>query len=224
MVLLRKSEKGRWIFMVEFLTSLDVVNQSFKKSMRGYDPAEVDEFLDNVAETLQTYAQRTKDLERDLHAKEESLGEYEKMKDILHEALLMAQKSADEKVRSAQEQASKIISEAKEKADMICKDAAQEADRLRDGVSQIRNVRNLYEQEFRGLLAKFDNMLNQSINSSTLTAAVNSILEDIPVLDDQKEKETAASTDRGDLETAYAMLGVDPKQIMDQERVGEDNN
>jgi len=210
--------------MVELLTSLDVVNQSFKKSMRGYDPAEVDEFLDNVAETLQTYAQRTKDLERDLHAKEESLGEYEKMKDILHEALLMAQKSADEKVRSAQEQASKIISEAKEKADMICKDAAQEADRLRDGVSQIRNVRNLYEQEFRGLLAKFDNMLNQSINSSTLTAAVNSILEDIPVLDDQKEKETAASTDRGDLETAYAMLGVDPKQIMDHERVGEDNN
>ena len=210
--------------MVELLTSLDVVNQSFKKSMRGYDPAEVDEFLDNVAETLQTYAQRTKDLERDLHAKEESLGENEKMKDILHEALLMAQKSADEKVRSAQEQASKIISEAKEKADMICKDAAQEADRLRDGVSQIRNVRNLYEQEFRGLLAKFDNMLNQSINSSTLTAAVNSILEDIPVLDDQKEKETAASTDRGDLETAYAMLGVDPKQIMDQERVGEDNN
>ena len=210
--------------MVELLTSLDVVNQSFKKSMRGYDPAEVDEFLDNVAETLQTYAQRTKDLERDLHAKEESLGEYEKMKDILHEALLMAQKSADEKVRSAQEQASKIISEAKEKADMICKDAAQEADRLRDGVSQIRNVRNLYEQVFRGLLAKFDNMLNQSINSSTLTAAVNSILEDIPVLDDQKETETAASTDRGDLETAYAMLGVDPKQIMDQERVGEDNN
>ena len=174
--------------MVELLTSLDVVNQSFKKSMRGYDPAEVDEFLDNVAETLQTYAQMTKDLERELHAKEESLREYEKMKDVLHEALLMAQKSADEKVRSAQEQASKIIAEAKEKADMICKDAAQEAERLRDGVSQIRNVRNLYEQEFRGLLAKFDNMLNQSINSSPLTAAVNSIRRH-SFLDDQKEAE-----------------------------------
>ena len=208
--------------MVELLTSLDVVNQSFKKSLRGYDPIEVDEFLDNVAETLQTYSQKTKDMERDLHAKEESLAEYEKMKDVLHEALLMAQKSADEKVRSAQEQASKIIYEAKEKAEMICKDAAHEADRLRDGVSQIRNVRNLYEQEFRGLLAKFDNMLNQNINSSPLTSAVNSILEDIPVPDDQKETETSASPDRGDLETAYAMLGVDPKQIMDKKHaIGE---
>ena len=210
--------------MVELLTSLDVVNQSFKKSMRGYDSAEVDEFLDNVAETLQTYAQRTKDLERDLTVKEDSLAEYEKMKDILHEALLMAQKSADEKVKSAQEQASKIIFEAKEKADTICKDAAQEAERLRDGVSQIRNVRNLYEQEFRGLLAKFDNMLNQSINSSTLTAAVNSILEEIPVTDDPMERETATSVDKGDLEAAYAMLGVDPKEIMEKDPGREGHN
>ena len=210
--------------MVELLTSLDVVNQSFKKSMRGYDSAEVDEFLDNVAETLQTYAQRTKDLERDLAAKEESLAEYEKMKDVLHEALLMAQKSADEKVKSAQEQASKIISDAKERADMICKDATQEAERLRDGVSQIRNVRNLYEQEFRGLLAKFDNMLNQSINSSTLTAAVNSILEEMPVTEDPKEMEEEASVDKGYLEAAYAMLGVDPKEIMDNDSGREGHN
>lgn len=210
--------------MVELLTSLDVVNQSFKKSMRGYDSAEVDEFLDNVAETLQTYAQRTKDLERDMLAKEESLAEYEKMKDILHEALLMAQKSADERVKSAQGQATKIISEAKEKADMICKEAAQEAERLRDGVSQIRNVRNLYEQEFRGLLAKFDNMLNQSINSSTLTAAVNSILEENPMIDDSKEMEITSSVDKGDLEAAYALLGVDPKEIMENGLSREEKN
>lgn len=210
--------------MVELLTSLDVVNQSFKKSMRGYDPAEVDEFLDNVAESLQTYAQRTKDLERDLLVKEESLAEYEKMKDVLHEALLMAQKSADEKVMSAQEQATKIISEAKEKADMICKDAAQEAENLRDGVYQIRNVRNLYEQEFRGLLAKFDNMLNQSINSSTLTSAVNSILEEIPVTDDPKQMEAVSSVDKGDLEVAYTMLGVDPEEIAKNGQGREEDN
>lgn len=209
--------------MVELLTSLDVVNQSFKKSMRGYDSAEVDEFLDGVSETLQTYAQRTKDLERELQTKEENLSEYEKMKDILHEALLMAQKSADDKVKSAQEQASKIIVEAKEKADAICKEAAQEADRLRDGVSQIRNVRNLYEQEFRGLLAKFDNMLNQSIGSSPLTSAVNSILEELPA-DPADDNTASRSADTGDLEAAYALLGVDPKDLMEEGRNQEETS
>ena len=77
--------------MSELLTSLDVVNQSFKKSLRGYDAAEVDEFLDHVAETLQFYNQRTKELERDLASKQEALAEYDRMKDVLHEALLMAQ-------------------------------------------------------------------------------------------------------------------------------------
>ena len=66
-------------FLAELLTSLDVVNQSFKKSIRGYDAAEVDEFLDNVAEALQSYAQRNKELERDMAAKEERLAEYDKM-------------------------------------------------------------------------------------------------------------------------------------------------
>ena len=48
--------------MGELLTSLDVVNQSFKKCMRGYDPVEVDEFLDQVAATLQNYVQKIKDM------------------------------------------------------------------------------------------------------------------------------------------------------------------
>lgn len=55
--------------MTEILTSLDVVNQSFKKSIRGYNPAEVDDFLDAVAETLQFYAQETKDLKNILTEK-----------------------------------------------------------------------------------------------------------------------------------------------------------
>ena len=46
--------------------------------MRGYDPAEVDEFLDNVAETLQTYAQMTKDLERELMQKRRASGSMRK--------------------------------------------------------------------------------------------------------------------------------------------------
>lgn len=213
--------------MVELLTSLDVVNQSFKKSLRGYDAAEVDEFLDHVAETLQTYAQKTKDLERELAVMGENLAEYEKMKDVLHEALLMAQKSADDKIKGANDQAEKIICDAKNKADSICSDAVQEAERLREGVLQIRNVRNLYEQEFRGLLAKFDNMLNQSVALSSLAGAVDSILEDSEVQDEPKKTEnnnSSASSGRKDLESAYTMLGIDPKDILDSNSKNNEGN
>ena len=203
--------------MSELLTSLDVVNQSFKKSLRGYDGAEVDEFLDHVAETLQFYNQKTKELERDLAAKQESLAEYDKMKDVLHEALLMAQKSADDRVKSAREQANKIISDAKEQADAMCREAASEAERLRAGVEQIRNIRDMYAQEFRGILAKFDNQLNQAMNSQ-LGGAVDSVLEvrEKPADEPQPEaaEEPQLKSEPGDFTAACGMLGVDPQEIL----------
>jgi cell division initiation protein len=87
--------------MSELLTSLDIVNQAFKKTMRGYDPAEVDEFLDRVAECIQVYVQKIKDYERVIEEQSEKLRDYENIKGSLHEALLMAQRTAEEKVTNA---------------------------------------------------------------------------------------------------------------------------
>lgn len=207
--------------MAELLSSIDVVNQSFKKSLRGYDPAEVDEFLDSVAEALHAYAQKNKDLERELASKAEGLAEYEKTKSVLHEALLMAQKSADEKVRRAELEAERIVAEAMERADSMCGEAAYEAGRLRESVGQIRNIRELYEQEFRGILAKFDNMLNQAVSGSAVKSAVESILdaEEEPAAGENAEyavnPEKEPRADRQELEDAFNSLGVDPRTIID---------
>jgi cell division initiation protein len=167
-----------------------VVNQSFKKSINGYDKTEVDEFLDQVADSLQQYAQKIKDLERDLLKKDEDLTEYDKMKNVLHETLLMAQKSADEKLKSTREEAEKILANAKEQAAKICGDATHEADRLRTGVSQIKNIRDMYADEVRGMLGKFDKLLSQCTISSQLAGAVNSVLDGMkkdPAQEEQKE-------------------------------------
>lgn len=221
--------------MKELLTSLDVVNQSFKKSIRGYDAAEVDEFLDNVSESLQVYAQKTKDMERELAAKEASLNEYEKMKTVLHEALITAQKSADDKVSNAQIQADKIVTDAHKKGDDICREAAAEAEKLRDGIFQIRKIRTLYEQEFRGMLAKFDTLLNQCGKKSALDGAVDSALEGMeeeqpaaeqpqPETAKPQDAPAAPAADKKDLAAAYNMLGVDPKEILDQKQDADKEN
>ena len=222
--------------MTEILTSLDVVNQSFKKSIRGYNPAEVDDFLDAVAETLQFYAQETKDLKNILTEKKESLAEYEKMKSVLQEALILAQKSADERVCSAREQAKKIVSDAEKKAEIICCEAAGEAGRLREGVFQIRNIRTLYEQEVRKLLAKYEEMLNNIDADSNMTEAVESVLETyveeqshdkehLSRAEEVEEKFTNDATDKENLEAAYNMLGVNPDEILkDSEEFSEEEN
>jgi cell division initiation protein len=98
--------------MSDLLSSLDVVNQAFKKTMRGYDPAEVDEFLDKVAECIQVYVQRSKDYERIMEEQAERLGDYDNIKGSLHEALLMAQRTSEEKLRNATRVAEETINSA----------------------------------------------------------------------------------------------------------------
>lgn len=207
--------------MTELLTSLDVVNQSFKKSMRGYDSAEVDEFLDHISESLQIYAQKTKDAERELAEKEASLAEYEKMKDVLHEALIMAQKSADDKVKSAQGQADKIIADARKKADEICGEALNEEKKLRESVMMIKKLRSDYAQEFRGILGKFDGLLSQCVNSSPLSGVVENVLDGMDSEEPEPEDEPQ-SAERPDLEAAYNMLGVNPRDILKSNQEQED--
>ncbi|MDR1651247.1 MAG: DivIVA domain-containing protein [Synergistaceae bacterium] len=98
--------------MSELLTSLDIVNQAFKKTMRGYDPSEVDEFLDRVAECIQIYVQKIKDYERVIEEQSEKLRDYENIKGSLHEALLMAQRTAEEKVTNANMLADEKVAQA----------------------------------------------------------------------------------------------------------------
>jgi cell division initiation protein len=103
--------------MSELLTSLDIVNQAFKKTMRGYDPSEVDEFLDRVAECIQVYVQKIKDYERVIEEQSEKLRDYENIKGSLHEALLMAQRTAEEKVTNANQLADEKVAQADKVSD-----------------------------------------------------------------------------------------------------------
>ena len=81
------------------------------------------------------------------------------------------------------------------------------------------------------MLAKFDTLLNQCGKNSALDGAVDSALEGMeeekPDAKQQPEaaaaapKEAAPAAGKKDLEAAYNMLGVDPKQILDQKPEAE---
>ena len=116
--------------MGELLSSLDVVNKAFKRTMRGYDPAEVDEFLDRVAESIQAYVQQTKEFERVMEDQSEKLKDYEKIKGSLHEALLMAQRTAEEKVANAIKASEDKLTSASTAADDIIAGARLQAERM----------------------------------------------------------------------------------------------
>ena len=205
--------------MNDLLTSLDVVNQSFKKCMRGYDPVEVDEFLDHVAGSLQAYVQKIKDQEQELVQKREKLGQFESIRESIQEALIMAQRTAEERVQGARMQADSIISEARSKVDRMVRDAEDEMEALRIDMGRLRSSRQQYVDEFRELLQKFDALLDESIEEEAPSSAEPSPLQPTPVHVESHEATEFPQFKVG-IEDALNAIGVDPRLLLDPSKMG----
>jgi len=146
--------------VTELLKALDVINQTFKRALRGYDPVEVDEFLDRVADSLQAYAERCVELERELERLKEQIREYKGMRDSLQEALLMAQKSADERVRAAEKQAEAIVAEARAQAERLLKEAEDHSNAIKEEMSRLQRSKQDFIAEFRALITRYQNLID----------------------------------------------------------------
>lgn len=146
--------------MGEILTVLDIETVSFNKTLRGYSPEEVEEFLEKVGESLQAYSEKVKGLETRLAHMEDQLKEYQEIKTSLQDALVLAQKSAEERVSNAENKAEVILAEAEAKGHRIIMDAKEHADSYKRDIERLRQVRYQFIAEFKGLISKFGSMLN----------------------------------------------------------------
>ena len=75
------------------LTPLDIRKQEFKKIMRGYDPVEVDTFLDMVASDLEEALKQQKESRERIIELETQLKDYRQIEKTLQQTLLQAQEA-----------------------------------------------------------------------------------------------------------------------------------
>lgn len=99
------------------ITPLDIENKRFsKKTLNGYDPEEVDEFLDELTKDYSTIYKKVNENDKELEELRSKLENYTRIESTLQNTLLMAQSAADEVKSAAQKQADQIIREAQNTA------------------------------------------------------------------------------------------------------------
>jgi cell division initiation protein len=98
---------------VEKITPIDIQHKSFKKALQGYDRAEVDQFLDEIIETLEDEAQHRAALEADIADLKERISHFKAMEESLQNTLVLAQRTADEVKVSAHKEADLIREQAR---------------------------------------------------------------------------------------------------------------
>ena len=154
------------------LTPLDIHNKEFKRSFRGYNEDEIDDFLDQVVNDYEKLFRENDNLKEELSRMKKDNAQYQKLENNLKETLLIAQKTANEVTDTAKQHAEKLReSTAKERqltrqmveaADHQVKSATVEYCRLVEAKSQfLYQIKAALESELAVLHDAIDRLPRQ---------------------------------------------------------------
>jgi len=142
------------------ITPLDIQQMVFRVKFRGYDREEVNRFLEEVAQTVESLNLDNAALRERITSLEQQVAELKRAETTLSNTLISAQSLADDVKRSSQRDAELIIKEAELKAGELFRQARVElADTQRD-LSLLQKQRLLMVERMRATLHTFERMLD----------------------------------------------------------------
>jgi cell division initiation protein len=134
------------------LTPLDIRKQEFHKTLRGFDPVEVQTFLDMVGEEYEQLLEQNKKLNNRLIELETKLKDYQESEKNLRETLLNVQEVKKQSEESSRKQADLVIKESELKALEIIEMARKQARQMRDEVSMLKTQKESFINRLRQIL------------------------------------------------------------------------
>lgn len=140
------------------LTPMDINNKEFKRGLRGYNPEEVDEFLDEVIENYEQLYKDNSKLKEKVTLANEQIEHYKKIESTIQNTLLLAQNAADQAKTSAEKEADMVIKNANETAQRIL-------DKAHNDVLELNDEYEKMKQEFIKFRAKFRNFMNTQLQT-----------------------------------------------------------
>lgn len=158
------------------ITPADIQAQTFAEAKRGYDPAEVDVFLEQLAHEVDAMLAKIVDLKNRLTTTEQQLADAQAQlaagpaavpapapqpaglgasERQISAALIAAQQTADAIVAEAQQNADHICSEADAKARDVIRQALQEKQEELKEIDRLKASREEFKDEYLKLLQHF---------------------------------------------------------------------
>jgi cell division initiation protein len=120
------------------IAPLDLRQQRFRTTLRGFDKTEVVAFLTEAADDYEHALREMDRLRQDLTRQEALLVEHREREANLRNTLLTAQRLADEIKESAQGEAKLIVREAQGRADLLLQKAQGRLDEIERDINEMR--------------------------------------------------------------------------------------
>ena len=136
------------------LTPLDVRRYDFGRAIRGYNPARVDQFRDQVAEEMERLTRINQDLDSKARSFHEQLRAFRERDKALNDALVSAQQLRGEVREQAEREAQLILREAQAEGERIIEGAKSDVRRMEEVLDNLDRSRRTYLAQMRTLIAR----------------------------------------------------------------------
>ena len=149
-----------------------IETKEFKTVAKGYDPEEVDVFLDDICDQFDEMENEIKSLRASLAKAQAAAApapapvvaapaaRADDSSEAAQRLLRNAQRVSDETIADARSEANKVVADAKAKADSMLQDAQTESARLQGSLDTLRAAANDYRARFKRLVEDQSHLLN----------------------------------------------------------------
>jgi cell division initiation protein len=195
------------------ITVVDIQHRTFKRALQGYDRTDVDQFLDEIIESLEDEASARAALEAEIADLKERISHFKAMEESLQSTLLLAQRTADEVKAAAHKEADLIKQEARLQSE---REVGGLNDRVEDARREHQRMLDIAEKaksEIRSLLLSHLSLIDRTPFDTAAHAAVNASVAPPPVAAPAPVPAPAPAPVAASVETTH--LTVAPSEIDD---------
>lgn len=136
--------------------------EKFSRTLRGYDPEEVNNFIDKIIEQFETMVSEIKEkdqklkayetLEKEYLTQKDKIEQFNRMEDTLKRAILMSEKTSEQIKLAAYQERDMIVGDAKKNANRIVNEALLKADNINKNAETTKRNIIIYKRRLRDIL------------------------------------------------------------------------
>jgi cell division initiation protein len=145
---------------------IDIRRKEFKSSFRGYDPNQVDDFLDAVADEFERTYTENQRMREEVSSLRDRLQQFEDLEGSIRAALVHAEQASDDLRRtatqeaegirqSAQREADFTIREAQSRSHQMLADSSARIERVQDSYTALQEAKLRFANDFRHILKTY---------------------------------------------------------------------
>ena len=134
------------------ITALDIRQKHFRTGLRGYDPREVEAFLELLASELEDVVKENIALKEEGRRKQQRVDAYHEREKTLQETMVTAQRISEDVKAAAKKEAELIVGDAELQAEKIVANAHRRLVQIVDDINELKRQRVQFEAHLKGLI------------------------------------------------------------------------